>query len=183
MGVQYPRRMVGGGLFEGDPPRTDAEARFLDALGSFAAASPVPGMAGPFDVLAQIAPLVVTLDLPGINVTPAICNLQVGYWESNRFGPSLEGQWGDGYVLDSYDRDGDNLEVTGLDESPETFDGFAARWLERQLLRPVERRDWMRNGDVRYSRWCLSDTGRILARSGALLRLPRNPPSRVVVIR
>ncbi len=95
----------------------------------------------------------------------------------------MEGQWGNGYVLDNHDRDGYNLEVTGLDESPETFGGFAARWLERQLLRPVERRDWMRNGQVRYSRWCLSDTGEVLASSGGLLRHPRTPPSRVVVIR
>lgn len=164
--------------FQGDSPRTPEEEDFLRGL-----VSGIDGWAvedvqpESFMVLDVLVPLVVTLDVPGIDLRSDSCTLQVGYWHEGPDGRVLEGEWGNSSLLDNHVYDADGLTVIGLTEAPATYGTLAARWLERQLLRPVERLDWLRGDEIRTTRWRLADSGKTIAESGRW-RIPGMPPSR-----
>jgi hypothetical protein len=109
--------------------------------------------------------LVVMTDVPGVEVPPGRCTLQIGYWEDDRGCRALQGEWGDEYLLDNHEYSNDRLTAFGLHEEPDTYGTLAAKWLERQLQRPVDRQDWLRNGTVVRSRWVLPDTGKRVSRT------------------
>jgi hypothetical protein len=164
--------------FHGDSPRTPDEEDFLRGLArgieewSFADVQ-----VESFTVLARLVPLVVTLDVPGIGLRSGACTLQVGYWHDGPDGRSLEGEWGNELILDSHVYDADGLTIIGLAEAPRTYGNIAAGWLERQLLRPVERLDWLRGDQIRTTTWRLADSSTTIAGSGGW-RLPGMQPSR-----
>jgi hypothetical protein len=169
--------------FQGGSPRTPEEEEFLRGLASGIDGWTVEDVQPEsFMVLDVLVPLVVTLDVPGIELRSGSCTLQVGYWHDGPDGRVLEGEWGNELILDSHVYDADGLTVIGLTEAPATYGTLAARWLERQLLRPVERLDWFRGDEIRTSSWRLADSGRTIAGSGGW-RLPGLPPSRRTKIR
>lgn len=175
--------MTAHGQFQGDRARTPEEEKFLKELArGIAGWPPTNPKLESFKVFARIKPLVVILDVPGIE-TPDACTLQVAYWHDGPSGRTLEGEWGDSHVLDNHVYDGDGLTIIGLEEAPDTYGHFAANWLERQLKRPVERLDWLQGGQVKESTWRLQDSGKIIARSGRSLRLPSKQPDRVLKVR
>lgn len=164
--------------FQGDSPRTPDEEEFLRGLASgIEEWSIADAQVESFTVLARLVPLVVTLDVPGIDIRSDTCTLQVGYWHDGPDGRVLEGEWGNELILDSHVYDADGLTVIGLAEAPRTYGTFAAGWLERQLLRPVERLDWLRRDQIRTTTWRLMDSGATIAGSGGW-RIPGMPPSR-----
>lgn len=164
--------------FQGDSPRTPDEEEFLPAIGSGIDGWSIDGVdLESFMVLDDLVPLVVTLDVPGIDLPAGLCTLQIGYWHDGPDGRLLEGEWGNSSLLDSHVCDADGLTVIGLSEAPDTYGTLAAHWLERQLLRPVERLDWLRGDEIRTTRWRLADSGKTIAESGRW-RIPGMPPSR-----
>ncbi len=176
--------MTAQGQFQGDRPRTLEEEKFLSGLASGVADwTLLDFQLDSFRVFARIKPLVVILNVPSIDVPTGACTLQIGYWHDGPNGRTLEGEWGDSHLLDSHVYDGDGLTIIGLEEAPDTYGNFAAKWLEHQLLRPVERLDWLQGEQVRESTWRLADSGKLIARNGWSLRLPAKPPSRVLRVR
>ena len=176
--------MMAQGQFDGDPPRTPDEAEFLGGIAHGVSAWSLPDVQlGSFKVFAGIKPIVVTLDVPGIDVPPGKCTLQIGYWLDGPYGRALEGEWGDDHILDSHVYDGEGLTVFGLDEAPETYGTFAADWRRRQLGRPVKRLDWLRGEQIRESAWRLADSGKTIARMGWSVRRPGKAPSRIQIVR
>lgn len=123
------------------------------------------------------------LDIANIDVPPGTCTLQISYWHDGPNGRTLEGEWGNSHLLDNHVYDGDGLTIIGLERPPDTYGQFAARWMQRQLKRPVERLDWVQGGKVKESTWRLADSGKSIARSGRLLRFPSQPPTRVLRVR
>jgi hypothetical protein len=176
--------MTALGQFQGDRARTPEEEKFLKELAcGIVGWSLTHPQLDSFRVFAGIKPLVVILDVPGVEVPRGTCTLQIAYWHDGPNGRTLEGEWGDSHLLDNHVYDGDGLTIIGLEEAPDTYGHFAADWLDRQLKRPVERLDWLRGGQVKESTWRLADSGKLIARNGRLLRLPSKPPDRVFRVR
>jgi hypothetical protein len=168
--------------FDGDAPRSAAEARFLAALrahdDAWTAAGLAPSGTG---VLAVLMPLHVQVDLPGL--PPRHVNLQVGFWASGPRGTGVEGGWGDHHLLDG-DAAG-SLAVFGLPAEAEELAGLTARWLVAALAEPVDRADWLdADGAVLASRWRLARSGAVVGARGARPRLRRRrAPDRVERVR
>ncbi|WP_418606592.1 hypothetical protein [Georgenia sp. SUBG003] len=81
-------------------------------------------------------------DVPGVDVPPGHCTLQIGYWDDGRGCRALQGEWGDEYLLDNHEYTNDGLTVFGLQEEPGTYGTLAAKWLERSTGdQPVRRID------------------------------------------
>ena len=179
---------MGPRWFDGDDPRDDAEATFLDQLRRRASSWNVPGLSPDnTGTLAVLVPLHVSVAVPGLDPATSVrCprrGLQVGYWQHGHYGHGLEGEWGCEHLLDSHRNDADGLTVVGLDARPEDFADWAADWLYRQLLRPRERQEWLRGGRVVASRTRLADSGLVLFTEGSSLpRLSRRPPDRVITL-
>ncbi len=172
--------------FSGDEPRDDREHAFLDTVRDEARTWQVPGLR-PEDTAAGafILPLHLSVDIPGL--PGAVANLQVGYWPPDRgpYGHALEGEWGDKYHLDSHVYGRDGLTVFGLSASPAQFGHWAATWLHDQLMRPIERREWLDEaGKVAATRYVLADTDFVLRQTGfSIVRRFRRPPDRVERVR
>lgn len=172
--------------FTGGDPRDEREQTFLDTGRDLASSWAVPGVlpehtsSGTF-----IRPLFLTVDVPGLPAT--LANLQVGYWppSAGPFGHALEGEWGDDLVLDNHVYGREGLTVFGLDASPEEFGTWAVKWLQRQLLRPLERREWLDDsGHVAATRYVFTDTDFVLRESGfSVFRKFRRPPDRAEQVR
>jgi len=168
--------------FDGDEPRGDAEAAFLAAMRDHAddwlAAGLTPACT---TTLAVLVPLHLQIDLPAI--PGELINLQVGIWHGSPRGTGVEGEWGDRYVLDTGGPSSFEHFMSATD--PQELAEVAARWLIEQLARPIERSEWVSSsGDVVRETWTLSDSGEVLAQTGALLsRYRRRPPDRVTRVR
>ncbi|GAA1750612.1 hypothetical protein [Kocuria aegyptia] len=170
--------------FRGDSSRTSSEQEFLEALAAYIAEWAVPGVpARSFEVFARIHPLVVMTEVPGVDVPAGRCTLQIGYWDDRRGCRALEGEWGDGYLLDSHVYSSDGLTVFGLHEEPGTYGNLAGKWLERRLPRRVDRQDWVRKGTLVRSRWVLPDTGKRVAQTINADWFVRGAPDRVTRLR
>lgn len=172
--------------FDGDEPRDDRERAFLDAVREEARTWRLPGLRPQDTALgAFIIPLHLSVDIPGL--PGEVANLQVGYWppDCGPYGQALEGEWGDRYHLDSHVYGRDGLTVFGLSASPDQFGTWAATWLQDQLLRPIERRDWLDDhGQVAATRYVLADTDFLLRQRGfSLVRRFGRPPDRVERVR
>lgn len=168
----------------GDAPRTDAEGEFLHAFAAYIAHWVVPDVSpASFQVIAAMHPLMVMTNVPEVSVPPGQCTLQIGYWDDGRGCRALQGEWGDDLLLDSHVYSSDGLTVFGLYEEPSTYGMLAAKWLERQLQRPVDRQDWLREGTVVRSRWVLPDTGKRIAQTVDKVWFLRGAPERITRVR
>ena len=163
------------GWFLGDEARTKDEARFLARLRERASAWSVLGVRPDASWChAVFVPLVVGVDHPCLADQGGLTSLQVGYWPPTSMGLRLEGEWGDHHLLDNGGDDTD-LRVQGLPGEPEFFADSAAMWLETQLLRKIDRMEWLDGERVAASRIRLADGGQTLARRGSWLRTRRHP--------
>jgi hypothetical protein len=169
-------------VLNGDSPRSDEEAAFLAAFADHVAGWAFEDMSLKSFRVITLVPLIVVVDVPGLSAPQGQCTLQVGYWTDGPYGTAVEGQWGDAHLLDDHTYTSDGLTVIGLEAAPEVFASFAAGWLHRQLLRPVNRHDWLKGGKVVASRWQLGDSGLVLRTQAKLpALLLRTRPADVVV--
>lgn len=167
--------MTDVGWFGGSEPRSEDEDRFLKHLRIRASGWSVPGLLPEASgCLAVLTPLIVTVSHPALEGSFGLTELQVGYWSATSWGLKLEGEWGDGSLLDNGGDDTD-LHVQGVQEDPEFFAALAADWLEAQLLRPVERAEWLKGARVVAYRVRLAGGGQTLATQGSWLRTRRSP--------
>lgn len=168
---------------QGDSPRTPEDEEFLRGLATgIEDWSSADVQLESFTVHAALVPLVVTFDVPGIEFQSGVLILQVGYWHDGPDGRVLKGKWCNQSILDSHVYDTDGPTVIGLAESPRTYGTFAAGWLERQLMRPVERLDWLRGDQIRAAIWRLAESGENLGGAGRW-RLLGKPPGRKLRVR
>lgn len=180
----YGEAMTSVNPFRGDDSRTSGEQEFLEALAAYITDWVILGVsAQSFEVVAQVHPLVVMTQVPGVDVPAERCTLQIGYWDDHQGRRALEGEWGDEYLLDSHVYSSDGLTVFGLHEEPGTYGTLAGKWLERQLLRRVDRQDWIRKGTLIRSRWVLPDTGMRVAQTINTNWFIRGAPDRVTRVR
>lgn len=163
------------GWFQGDKPRTEDEARFLSRLSELASGWSVSGLLPEASgCLSVLTPLFVNIEHPSLRGEFGLTELQVGYWPPTSSGLRLEGEWGNDYLLDN-GGDGTDLRIQGVSAEPEFFAEAAATWLKAQLLRPIERLDWMKGNRVVATRIRLAGGGQTLARRGSWLRTRREP--------
>ncbi len=161
--------MTDGGWFQGDEPRSEDEARFLARLRELAPGWSVSGLLPEGSgCLAVLTPLFVNVQHPSLWDGFGLTELQVGYWPPASSGLRLEGEWGNEYLLDNGGDDTD-LRIQGVSAEPEFFAEAAATWLEAQLLRPIERLDWMKGDRVVATRVRLAGGGQTLAKRGSWL--------------
>lgn len=167
--------MTDAGWFSGDEPRTDDEARFLARLRELASGWPVPGL-GPEATwcLTALVPLLVAVDSPSLAGEVGLTSLHVGYWPPTPQGLRLEGEWGDDHLLDNGGSETD-LRIQGVSGEPEFFADATAAWLATQLLRPIDRMDWLHGDRVVATRIRLGGGGQTLVRRGSWLRTRRDP--------
>jgi hypothetical protein len=76
------------------------------------------------------------------------------------------GHWGAADFCDTIDPTAPESLATPLVTSREEAADHAADWLEAQLHRPMERREWRQNAAVLGREWVLADTHRVLCMSG-----------------
>lgn len=168
--------------FDGDAPRSDAEAAFLAAMRDHTADWLAAGLTSACTTtLAVLVPLHLQIDLP--EIPSRLLNLQVGFWNGSPRGTGVEGEWGNDYLLDTGGPS--SFEHFASATDPQELAEVASRWLIEQLARPIERSEWVSSsGAVISERWTLADSGEVLAQTGAVLRrLGRRPPDRVTRIR
>jgi hypothetical protein len=125
-------------VVQGDAPRTDDETAFLARVRApgweWATLGLIPEDT---NVLAVMVPLLVVVNLR--HIPKGFNQLQVGYWPPDRCEPTLQAEWGDGYLLDNGGHS-DELEV-GPKLGPITAADQAAQWLRAQLQRSITRED------------------------------------------
>jgi len=163
------------GWFSGDEPRTDDEVHFLARLGDLATGWPVAGLSPDATwCLTALVPLLVAVDCPSLAGEVGLTSLHVGYWPPTAHGPRLQGEWGDGHLLDNGGDDTD-LRIQGISGEPEFFADATATWLATQLLRPIDRMEWVNGDRVVATRIRLGGGGQTLVRRGPWLRTRREP--------
>lgn len=161
--------------FSGDDPRTDDEARFVTRLRELALGWTVPGLAPDATwTLTGLVPLLVAVDCPALEGEPGLTSLHVGYWPPTPLGLRVEGEWGDDHLLDNGGNDTD-LKIEGMWQEPEFFADAAGTWLLTQLLRPIERMEWLKGDRVVATRIRLGRGGQTLVRRGWEFRTRRAP--------
>lgn len=178
--------------FSGEPLRSELEAEFVETVRSKAQEWPFEEL-GPDDTVhwAYADGRIVEVDVQGLSCS--LRTLRVMYTPADHLGRLLQSEWGDNYVFDR-PADGDQLWVSGVVASARECGTWAASWLERQLRRPVARREWDRpkGGLTRFIptafdsvaavEWRFLDNGECLdTRSGlAWWWLTRQPPDREI---
>ena len=160
--------------FTGDAPRTEDEARFLTRVRERSVTWAVPGLESAASwSLAKLVCLLLVVASPSLDGLKGLHSVQVGYYPPGN--PlRLEGEWGDDHLLDN-GGDEHDLRLAGVEGEPEWFADIAADWMQRQLLRPLERREWLDGSTVVAQQTRLSDSGFLLARSGSRFRSRRAP--------
>jgi hypothetical protein len=94
----------------------------------------------------------------------------------------IAGNWGTCAFFDEIDPEApDSFAVDAAGLTPEQLADIAAEWLHSQLIRPIERHEWLREGSVYDCRWVLADSGRIIA--GGELHIDRGAPDLIKPIR
>jgi hypothetical protein len=156
--------------FEG-AGRTDAERRFLAVLRERAESWAALDL-DPQDTQAWTdrEPLYVHVDLTDPSHELILGTLRVEF-----DGRRVVGGWSDGQLVHDLDPAAPDAFDTPAHESPETAAELAAGWLESQLRRPVERRDWRRGNVVIYREWILADSERALTSQAATPSRSANP--------
>lgn len=191
--------------FNGPTPSTTLETEFVQALRAAAAAGAFPGV-DPDDTVAGAL-----TDPPGRGVTVGLAIprlttdrrwLLVSYQPGAEGGgtPVLQSGWSSVLMLTTepgaYDGPQDELDlwVSGIAASPDACAEWVLEWFQRQLQRPVTRREWDQPasgpgaGLFRRQRvaaaveWWLSEPEQYLDSRGTFGRgrLTRQPPSREV---
>ena len=173
--------------FEGDG-RTDAERRFIAALREHARSWGRLGVR-PVDTQAWTdrEVLYVHVDL----VDRALRQI-VGTVIVELDGERVRGYWGALELVGEPDIPRhDRFDSPPLD-TPEEAARHAAAWLEAQLRRPIECREWRQGSTLTRRQWHLADTGRALVAAGPglpacdpdgpWLRRQGPPPGEVPVI-
>lgn len=170
--ISHPLRMPK--TLQGNPPtptpRTTTEHHIWDVERLEPDASQAPSI---------VETLILVVEHPSLAGLDGLTSVQVGYRPPDtEVGIRLQGEWGDGHLLDN---GGDNTDlwVQGVLAEPEDFAQLAATWMERQLRRPLERLEWMDGDRVVASRVRLTNGGQILVRKGAWVRTIRRGPDRV----
>lgn len=190
--------------FSGSELHDPREQEFVDALSKSAEAGAFPGV-DPGDTvsgsLSKSSGKGITI---GLRVPKLTCQrrwLVVSYEPGQDYGtPVLQSSWSADVQLDTppgaYDGPGSDNElwVTGIDARPSSCADWVSGWLERQLRRPVTRREWdqpaagpgaswlRRPGPSAAVEWYLGEPDEFLADRGTFgrWRLTRRPPSREV---
>jgi hypothetical protein len=147
--------------FDGDG-RTDAERRFLAALRDRAQSWHQLGITPDHThAWTDRADLYVHVDIADHAQRRIIGTLRVDF-----DGERVAGHWGAADFCDTIDpRAPDSFGTTALD-TPEAAADRAASWLEEQLHRPIERREWRRDEAITRCVWVLADTDRPLCGAG-----------------
>ena len=168
-------QVTDAGWFSGDEPRTDDEVRFLARLRDLASGWPVAGLSPDATwCLTALVPLLVAVDCPSLAGEVGLTSLHVGYWPPTAHGLRLEGEWGDSHLLDNDGNDTD-LRIQGISGEPEFFADATATWLATQLLRPIDRMEWVNGDRVVATRIRLGGGGQTLVRRGSWLRTRLEP--------
>lgn len=195
--------------FAGDDPTDESSRRFVASLAAAASgwsftdlaeadtsSTSAPGDTGVAEVVAKV-------EVSGL--TTARRNVWVRYDPDVRGLPVLTSQWTagsddfddrDGYAYGCEPPDEEvDLWVSGVAATPEQCGGWAAAWLERQLRRPVCRREWdaptngwstliprRRSGSPALVEWTFGDPEHVLDVRGGFRWdwLRHRPPSREV---
>lgn len=166
-----------GRWFYGADGRDPAEVRFLGALRE--AAAPAQWQVSPEQTESAHMgiPLYVSVEVPALKPFRAgrcAPSLEVGLWPADSiYGARLEGCWGDSrYPMDSVTTvESGELEVRGVEVSPEQLAAWTVDWLVRQLARPLLLRRWS-PGALSV---VLGDTGDEVARRGGFLKRRGTP--------
>lgn len=158
--------------FRGADGRNAAEVRYLDALRN-AASTASWKLAGADTDSAHVGiPLYVSVEVPALKpFRDGRCapSLEAQLWPADSiYGLRLEGCWGDSrYPMDSVTTvESGELDVRGVEVSPEQLAAWTVAWLVRQLARPLLLRRWP-SGALSV---VLGDTGDEVARSGGFLK-------------
>jgi hypothetical protein len=163
------------GWFSGDEPRTDDEVRFLARLRDLASGWYVAELSPDATwCLTALVPLLVAVDCPSLAGEIGLTSLHVGYWPPTAHGLRLQGEWGDSHLLDNGGDDTD-LRIQGISGEPEFFADATAKFLATQLLRPIDRMEWVNGDRVVATRIRLGGGGQTLGRRGSSLRTRREP--------
>ncbi|WP_437323730.1 hypothetical protein [Sorangium sp. So ce381] len=160
-----------------DEGRTDAERAFITEMSRRALAWRSLGV--PSDhLLGTVEPFVMLLlDVPADG--KVLRTLRVDFHESR----VVVGE--DETMQAATDLDEENPRVLVVkDGSPLALATAAADWMEREILRPIERHEWVRE-DFCHQRYVLSDTGEPLCWSDShnQKRPDLGPPDRTVTVR
>ena len=93
------------------------------------------------------------------------------------------GHWGTACFCDEIDLTKPDTFASPIVSSPEEAAAYAADWLELQLRRPVELREWSVDGDVLYRLWLLTDNDHGLSMQFGPRSRVTGSPTRVVCLR
>ena len=142
--------------------------RFAEIVNGWA----IPG-AGPdaFEVVGNLIPLVIVLQVPGVLVPNNQCTLQIAYWPNWAGTPVVSGEWGDDHLLEGQGHDEGDLLIEGVALSPTECAEKAAAWIQVPAHRPLVRQDWIRKGKVIKSKWILDDTKTVVV-SHQIIAMP-----------
>ena len=83
-------------------------------------------------------------------------NIEYGTMRVNYIGQRVLGHWGSSHFCDEIDPTALDAFSSPLLDSPEDAANYAADWLESQLRRPAERREWWQGDTVVCRRWLLT---------------------------
>jgi hypothetical protein len=111
-------------------------------------------------------PFCVHVDLGDASYGVAYGSLRVDY-----DGVRLVGGWSDGQLVHPIDLTAPDSFETSAFTSPEAAAAIAGHWLEAQLSRPIERREWWDGRQRTYVVWVLADVDYPLCATG-----PGRPP-------
>lgn len=147
--------------FEGEG-RTDAERRFLTVLRDRAQSWHQLDIA-PDDTQAWTdrADLYVHVDVADRDQHRIIGTLRV-----DLDGERVTGHWGAADFCDTIDPSAPDSFGTPALGTPEEAAHRAASWLEEQLRRPIERREWRQGEGITRCVWVLADTDQTLCGAG-----------------
>lgn len=143
------------GWFAGEESTDERSRRFTDAVAAAASEWTISDLVAedtsstPAPATSEVAEVVLEVRVPGLT-TPRR-NVWVHYDPDVRGLPVLTSHWmSESYDVDRDDYDYDfespddefDLWVSGVEATPERCGLWAAAWLQRQLRRPVCRREW-----------------------------------------
>ena len=176
--------MTAAEWFPGEGRNAEEEA-FLAELRALAAQQGLPDVR-PDDTTLHASPgdgepLILSFSVPGLPPTKADPTLQVGFslsWSE----PFLAGTWEVyGYLFDLFE----DIDIAGVERTPEAFARRAFEWLHEQLRRPVELHEWTSGPWPPRMEWRLQDPDEplVLLRSGWPFRRRRGTPDRSVRLR
>ncbi len=168
---------ISDGWFSGADGRNTVEIRYLEALRKAAATASWELSARETESAHIGIPLYVSVEVPALTpFSDGRCapSLEAELWPADSiYGVRLEGCWGDSrYPMDSVTTvESGELDVRGVEVSPEQLAAWTVDWLVRQLARTLLLRRWP-SGALSV---VLGDTGDEVARRGGFLKRRGTP--------